>query len=77
MTVAVRVQGNQGSSTSINVGPTDANGYAQTGCGGQYSYPQSEQLTIGTDPVANPPGGVPADALTHVNVDTSGASVCQ
>jgi hypothetical protein len=76
MTVTVRVQGNQGSYRTITLGPTDSNGYAQGGCSNQYQFAQSEELTISTDALDNPPGGVPADGIT-VNIDTSGSTVCQ
>jgi hypothetical protein len=57
-------------SNTISLGPTDANGYAQS-CGAR-TYPLNAQLTVGTQPVANPPGGQSAPGLSTVTVQTSG-----
>ena len=77
MVVTVRVQSTRSSSNqTITMPATDSNGYAQAGCSSQYTFRRDEQLTISTDALANPPGGVPADGITGT-VDTSGTSVCQ
>lgn len=71
VTVVVQWSDASGQHTDyINVGPTDADGYAQV-CSGN-TYPLNAQLTVGTQPVPNPPGGAPAPGLSTVTVQKSG-----
>jgi hypothetical protein len=73
MTVTVVVQWDDSSGhhvQTIDVGATDANGYAES-CG-EASYALNAQLTLGTNPVPNPPGGVPAPGLSTITVQKSG-----
>jgi hypothetical protein len=68
LTVTVVIQADDGTHTVTLV--TGADGYA-TDCGST-SYALNDQITVGTQVVANPPGGQPAPGLGSVTVQTSG-----
>jgi hypothetical protein len=69
LTVVVLVQSDRGLEAITLV--TGANGF-QTDCG-SHSYALNDQITVGTQAVANPPGGVPAPGLGSVTVQTTGS----
>lgn len=72
-TVVVNIQ-RQGNVQTVMLGPTGADGYAQS-CAAM-TYRLRDQLTITTQQVENPPGGENGAPVT-TSVDTTGVNICQ